>query len=100
LTAFISPFREDRRLVRGLFPHGDFLGIYCNASLDVCEERDVKGLYNRARAGEVKEFTGISSPYEIPEKPELEVNTGQQSLESSVNAVVNLLQQRGILQPV
>jgi adenylylsulfate kinase len=99
LTAFISPFREDRRLVRGLFPHGDFLGIYCNASLDVCEERDVKGLYKRARAGEVKEFTGISSPYEIPEKPELEVNTGQQSLDACVMDVINLLQERGVLQP-
>ena len=85
--------------MRGLFPHGDFLGIYCNASLDVCEERDVKGLYKRARAGEVKEFTGISSPYEIPEKPELEVNTGQQSLDACVMDVINLLQERGVLQP-
>ena len=85
--------------MRGLFPHGDFLGIYCNASLEVCEERDVKGLYKRARAGEVKEFTGISSPYEIPEKPELEVNTGQQSLDACVMDVINLLQERGVLQP-
>ena len=100
LTAFISPFRQDRRLARSLFPHGDFLEIYCNASLDVCEVRDVKGLYKRAREGEVKDFTGISSPYEVPQKPELEINTGEQSLTSSVNDVVNLLQQRGILQPV
>lgn len=61
LTTFISPFRENRRLVRGLFPHGNFLEIYCNASLDVCEERDVKGLYKRARVGDIKEFTGITS---------------------------------------
>lgn len=85
--------------MRGLFPHGDFLGIYCNASLDVCEERDVKGLYKRARAGEVKEFTGISSPYEVPEKPKLEVNTGQQSLDDCVMDVIKLLQERGVLQP-
>lgn len=85
--------------MRGLFPHGDFLGIYCNASLDVCEERDVKGLYKRARAGEVKEFTGISSPYEVPHKPELEVNTGQQSLDDCVMDVIKLLQKRGVIQP-
>jgi adenylylsulfate kinase len=100
LTAFISPFRQDRQLARNLFPHGDFLEVYCNASLDVCEVRDVKGLYKRAREGEVKDFTGISSPYEAPQRPELEINTGEHSLESGVNAVVNLLQQRGILQPV
>ena len=100
LTAFISPFRQDRRLVRGLIPHGDFLEIYCNASLDVCEQRDVKGLYKRARAGDVKEFTGITSPYEAPQKPELEINTGEQSLDSCVNAVMGLLQQRGIIQPL
>lgn len=100
LTAFISPFRQDRRLVRGLFPHGDFLEIYCNASLDVCEQRDVKGLYKRARAGDVKEFTGITSPYEAPQKPELEINTGEQSLDSCVNAIMGLLQQRGIIQPL
>ena len=64
MTAFISPFRTDRQRARGIFPHGDFIEIFCDASLDVCEQRDVKGLYRRARAGEVKEFTGISSPYE------------------------------------
>ena len=100
LTAFISPFRQDRRLVRGLFPHGDFLEIYCNASLEVCEERDVKGLYKRARTGEVKDFTGISSPYEVPQKPELEINTNGQTLDTCVEAVVQLLQQRGIIQPL
>lgn len=99
LTAFISPFREDRRLVRGLFPHGNFLEIDCNASLDVCEERDTKKLYKRARAGEVKEFTGISSPYEVPKKPELEINTGQQSLDACVMDVIKLLQERGVIQP-
>lgn len=98
LTAFISPFREDRRLARNLFPHGDFLEIYCNASLNVCEQRDVKGLYKRARDGEVKEFTGISSPYEIPQKPELELKTGEQSLDSCVAEVIQLLQERGIIQ--
>lgn len=99
LTAFISPFRKDRRLVRGLLPHGDFLEIYCNTSLDVCEERDVKGLYKRARAGEIKDFTGISSPYESPQKPELELDTGKQPLDTCVMAVIGLLQHRGIIQP-
>jgi adenylylsulfate kinase len=74
LTAFISPFRSDRNNVRKI-AGSDFHEIYCKCSLDVCETRDVKGLYKRARAGEIPEFTGISSPYEEPEKPELEINT-------------------------
>lgn len=76
LTAFISPFREDRETVRNLMPHGDFLEIYCQASLEVCESRDVKGLYKKARAGEIRNYTGIDSPYEEPLKPELVVETG------------------------
>lgn len=75
LTAFISPFRTDREAVRNLMPHGDFLEIYCKASLEICEARDVKGLYKKARAGEIKNYTGIDSPYEAPEKPELVVDT-------------------------
>jgi adenylylsulfate kinase len=99
LTAFISPFREDREKVRGLMPHGDFLEIYVDCPIDVCESRDVKGLYKRARAGEVNEFTGISSPYESPRKPELTVNTDQQTLEESVEFVIQLLVERDIIQP-
>ena len=97
LTAFISPFREDRAKARNVFPHGDFLEIYCDCPIEICEERDVKGLYARARAGEVKEFTGISSPYEAPEKPELVVNTGTDSLEDCVKHVLDLLSERGVL---
>jgi len=97
LTAFISPFSEDRERVRSLMPHGDFLEVYVDCSIEVCEERDVKGLYRRARAGEVKEFTGISSIYEPPEKPELTINTEQETLEESVQKVLSLLSERSII---
>lgn len=97
LTAFISPFRSDRQKVRSLVPHGEFLEIYCRCPLDVCEERDVKGLYKRARTGEIKNFTGISSPYEEPEDPELIVDTGSLSLEDSVARVIDLLRERGVV---
>lgn len=97
LTAFISPFRADRARVRSLVPHGEFLEIYCRCALDVCEQRDVKGLYKRARAGEIKDFTGISSPYEEPEAPELVVDTGSQSLEACVDRVLAMLKERGVI---
>lgn len=96
LTAFISPFRADRERVRGLMMHGDFLEIYCQCPLEVCEQRDVKGLYKKARAGEVKEFTGISSPYEEPLAPELTVDTGRLTLEQSVEEVLALLRGHGM----
>jgi adenylylsulfate kinase len=99
LTAFISPFRSDRERVRALVPHGDFLEIYCNCPLEVCEQRDVKGLYQRARAGEIKDFTGISSPYEKPENPELTVDTYKLSMEESVAKVLELLRERGVINP-
>jgi adenylylsulfate kinase len=97
LTAFISPIRADRLRVRSLMPHGDFLEIYCTCPLSLCEERDVKGLYAQARMGKIKEFTGISSPYEEPEKPELIVPTDRLTLEQSVDEVMQLLHRRGIL---
>lgn len=97
LTAFISPFVKDRERVRNLLPHGDFLEIYCRCSLEVCEDRDVKGLYKRARAGEIKEFTGISSPYEEPLNPELILDTDQQSIDQGVDQVLAMLRQRGVL---
>jgi len=78
-------------------PHGDFLEIYCKASLETCEARDVKGLYKKARSGEIKNYTGIDSPYEAPIIPDLEVNTDQLSLDDSVNAVLELLKQRGVV---
>jgi len=97
LTAFISPFRSDRKLVRNMVLHGDFLEIFCNTPLDICEQRDVKGLYQKARKGEIKDFTGISSPYEAPDKPELTVLTGEHELDSCVDQVLELLQSRGII---
>ena len=97
LTAFISPFKSDRNSARNLVPHGDFLEIYCQCPIETCEQRDVKGLYKKARAGEIPFFTGIDSPYEAPENPELVVNTKEQNLEDSVNMVIDLLVQRGII---
>lgn len=97
LTAFISPFKKDRKLARKLMPHGDFLEIYCQCPLEVCEQRDVKGLYKKARAGEIPCFTGINSPYETPERPELIVDTDKLSLEQCVDAVVKMMAERNII---
>ena len=97
LTAFISPFRADRERVRGMVMHGEFIEIYCHCPVEVCETRDVKGLYQRARAGEVKDFTGISSPYEAPLKPELTVDTATQPLDACVTQVLDYLRGRGLL---
>lgn len=97
LTAFISPFRADRERVRGKVMHGEFIEIYCQCDVDVCESRDVKGLYKRARAGEVKDFTGISSPYEAPLEPELVIDTASQSLDGCVEQVLSYLRERGLL---
>ena len=94
ITAFISPFRADRERARSLFPDGDFIEIYCAAPLKVCESRDVKGFYAQARSGTVKEFTGISSPYEPPGTPNLVVDTGTHSLENCVAEVMNFLKKR------
>ncbi len=97
MTAFISPFRTDRNMVRQLMPDGDFIEIYCKASLAICERRDVKGLYKKARAGEIKNYTGIDSPYEEPLAPDLIVDTELNNLEASVEMVITLLQQRNIV---
>ena len=97
LTAFVSPFRADRDKARALVNAGDFIEIHCAADLSVCEERDTKGLYAKARAGEIKEFTGISSPYEAPEHPELNINTGSSSLDSCVDQVIHYLVEQKII---
>lgn len=97
LTAFISPFRDDRDRVRNLVPPGDFLEIYCRCPIEVCEARDVKGIYARARRGEIPDFTGISSPYETPLNPELELDTDANTLEDEVEKVIALLYERGIV---
>lgn len=97
LTAFISPFREDRERVRKLIGDADFIEIFCHCPLEVCEERDVKGLYKKARQGLIKDFTGISSPYEAPDAAELAIDTAAKSLEECVAQVIEFLQRRGKL---
>ena len=97
LTAFISPFREDRIAVRNLISDGDFIEIYCKASLETCEARDLKGLYKRARLGEIKNYTGINSPYEIPDNPELIIDIDKESLEEAVSKIVSFLQTKSIV---
>lgn len=99
LTAFISPFRRNRSDIRELVGAGDFIEVYCRCSIDICESRDVKGLYRKARLGEIREFTGISSPYEPPESPDLVLDTGKDSLESCVEKVMSLLHQRKVIDP-
>jgi adenylylsulfate kinase len=97
MTAFISPFKKDRNFVRQLLSQGDFIEIYCKASLETCESRDVKGLYKRARAGEIKNYTGIDSPYEAPDNPELVIDTEGESLEESVAKVIDFLKFKEII---
>ena len=97
LTAFISPFRADRERVRALVSENDFVEIYCNSPLAVCEERDVKGLYKKARKGEIKNYTGISSPYEEPEHPDLVLDTANETVETNVEKVLALLEERHII---
>lgn len=97
LTAFISPFKADRDLARSMTPAGNFIEIYCNTDIEICEKRDVKGYYQKARTGEIPNYTGISSPYEVPVNPELIVNTGTDSLEKCVDEVIELLESRKII---
>jgi adenylylsulfate kinase len=97
MTAFISPFKKDRNLVRKLLSQDDFIEIYCKASLETCESRDAKGLYKRARAGEIKNYTGIDSPYEAPDNPELIIDTENDSLEESVAKVIGFLKSKEII---
>jgi len=97
LTAFISPFRQDRELARSVTPHGDFIEVFCDSPLEVCESRDVKGLYAKARAGIIPQFTGISSPYEEPAAPEAHIDTGTQELDVCADQVIQLLSDRGVI---
>ncbi len=96
-SSFISPYRADRDAVREVLGEGDFVEVHVSASLEVCESRDIKGLYAKARKGEIPEFTGISAPYEAPERPELVVDTGNQTLEQSVAVLVEYLDKSGYL---
>lgn len=96
LTAFISPYRADRAFARSLVGSGDFLEVYCNASLEVCEARDPKGMYREARLGQIPEFTGIASPYEAPEIPEIAVGSGTADIETCVQQIIEEITKRGI----
>ncbi|WP_164667677.1 adenylyl-sulfate kinase [Virgibacillus doumboii] len=98
LTAFISPYREDRNEVRELLEDGEFIEVFVNASVETCESRDPKGLYKKARAGEIKGFTGIDAPYEEPKNPEVTVDTDKLSLKESVQEIVAYLKEKGYLE--
>jgi len=97
LTAFISPYREDRNKARALSNDGEFIEVYVDCPLEVCEQRDTKGLFKKARAGEIKEFTGISAPYEEPEHPEVRINTAEQTVAQSAQTVLSYLEKNGII---
>ena len=96
-SSFISPYRADRDAVRAQMEDGEFVEVFVDASVETCESRDVKGLYKKARAGEIPEFTGISAPYEAPERPEIVVDTNRQNVEESVESVVRYLEEKGYL---
>lgn len=97
LTAFISPFKKDRESVKKLLKENDYIEVYCKCTIEKCEKRDVKGLYKKARQGLVKKFTGISSPYEEPENPDLVLDTDKRSLDECVEDVIKLLEDRSIV---
>lgn len=97
LAAFISPLQRERERTRAIFNGNDFIEVYCNASIEVCESRDTKGLYKMARKGQIRDFTGISSPYEIPEAPDLSINTGEENIEDCVEKIVEALKERRII---
>lgn len=98
LTAFISPYRADRAQVRAIVGE-HFLEVFVDAPIEVCESRDPKGLYRKARQGQIAEFTGVTAPYEAPERPELHVRAGTAPIGDSVERVLALLTQRGLLSP-
>jgi len=91
LTAFISPFLSDRKIARDLVEEDEFIEIFVDTPIEICEKRDPKGLYKKARDGEIKDFTGIDSPYEKPVKPEIHLNINEQSIEESVDVIINYL---------
>ena len=95
LTSFVSPYRADRDAVRDLMEDGEFLEVFVDTPVEICERRDPKGLYAKARAGEIPNFTGISDPYESPENPELVIKTASSTPEEAANAIIDMLQKRG-----
>ena len=97
-TAFISPFKEDRARARSIMNQGEFVEVFIDTPLEVCESRDPKGLYKKARAGEIPNFTGISSAFDVPEQPEIHVKTAEQSIEQSVEQIIGYLREAGIIE--
>jgi adenylylsulfate kinase len=97
LTAFISPYREDRQQVRDLYAGGGFVEVHVDTPLEVCEARDVKGLYAKARAGDIPDFSGVSAPYEAPLEPELRLDTAEQDLDACVRVIVDHLTGAGVI---
>jgi len=97
LTAFISPLNIDREKVKEIIGKENVIEIFCDCSLDICEKRDVKGLYKKARAGEIKNYTGISSPYEPPASPDLKLDTGNSPLRECVDEIITLIEKKGII---
>lgn len=97
LSAFISPFTSDRRMVRNLFPVGEFIEVFMDTPLAICEERDPKGLYQKARAGQIKHFTGIDSPYEAPERAEVRLDTSEMTVDDCVDRLIDFLLKRGLI---
>ena len=100
LTAFVSPFRVDRDKARSLVGENDFVEVFCSADLEICESRDTKGLYAKARNGEIKDFTGISSPYEAPQSPELKIDTGNLEIDKCVDMVNEFLIKKRIISKI
>jgi adenylylsulfate kinase len=99
ITAFISPYRKDRALARKKAGKGRFIEVYLDVPVDVCEQRDPKGLYKKARAGEIQDFTGISAPYEAPEKPEIRIDTSANDIKSCIEIIYKYLNSKGFLEP-
>jgi adenylylsulfate kinase len=97
ITAFISPFRNDRDTVRAFVNKGEFIEVFIDTPINICEQRDPKGLYQKARAGEIPHFTGVSSPYEEPKNPEIYIKTDRFSIEQSVDTIIQYLNQKGYL---
>jgi len=97
LTAFISPLKEDRDMAKEIIGYDNLIEIYCDCPLEVCEQRDVKGLYKKARSGEIKNYTGISAPYEVPENPDVVLDTANTSIRQCVNLLINELRERDII---
>lgn len=100
ITAFISPYQQDRQVARETVGKGDFFEVFCDTPLDVCEERDPKGLYKKARAGEIKGFTGIDDPYEAPTSPEMVIDTSQLSPQEATIKLCDMLEAAGKIPPL